>query len=121
MNTDKSIQELTENYSPRIGKTWRKNRYYYNIDGKREGNKITHTGFYYSFSKNEYIKYHYVACKYVTDNECYGWHYYAGEYKTNGWREPIRISHSSKRMSNKQRRTHEKRDFYKIINEYFDK
>ncbi len=119
MNDKKSIQELTKNYSPRIGKTWRLNRYYFSTGGKRVGNRVIYSSFYYSRWLDKLIAWSDVQCKYVTDQECFGWHYYAGEYPTRGWMECThpRGNHVNKRISSGVRRSREKRELKKIVND----
>ena len=54
------------------------------------------------------------------ERESYGFHYWAGEFKYNGWREPFgpsSPSHRAKQISNKRRRRWEERAFVKMLKE----
>lgn len=112
-----SIQELTKNFEERIGKTWRKNRFYYSSLGKRIGNKIIDNNWYYSYKHKCFIKMIFIQCKIVTENDCYGLHYDPGDYPGCGWKECVRrkSAHIGKRMSSKRRRLRELRLLNKEI------
>ena len=66
------------------------------------------------------LPYHFRSYKGRTiglDREAYGWHYCAGEFKYNGWKEPFHSSHSAKQISNQCRRSWEKRLFARMLKE----